>query len=176
MSQQQIFLEDEAATLEFGKQLAQATFVEPLAADNDLVPGRGVASIGGVLHLHGDLGAGKTTLARGILRGYGYLGAVKSPTYTLVEPYEFDRCQIIHIDFYRLSSAEEVEYLGIEDYFAATNLCLIEWAEKGLKLIPAADLKIEIESDGTGRLLKCQNKSAKGALIAKRLWAACRNL
>lgn len=174
MSHNQIHLKDEKATLQFGKRLARATFadtsVDKSGTDDDLLADRGVASIGGVIHLHGELGAGKTTLTRGIMRGYGFTGAVKSPTYTLVEPYEFERCHIYHFDLYRLADPREVEYLGIEDYFSESNLCIIEWAEKGFALIPPADLKITIEMDGTGRLLICQSPSAKGAMIAKRLW------
>ncbi len=170
MTQHQIQLKDEAATLDFGRRLAVATFVDPLQLQSQPEPGLGVASLGGVIHLHGDLGAGKTTLTRGIMRGYGYSGAVKSPTYTLVEPYEFERCHIYHFDLYRLADPEEVEYLGTEDYFSEANLCIIEWAEKGSGLIPPADLKIEIDIEGTGRLLKCQSNSDKGEEIAKRLW------
>ncbi len=184
-SEYQIHLEDEAATLRFGAALAQATFSDPenAPADNarvdnarvdnarvDIVEGIGVPTIGGIIHLHGDLGAGKTTLARGLMRGYGHRGAVKSPTYTIVEPYEFERCCIYHFDLYRLLDPEEVEYLGADDYFNRANLCLIEWAENGVGIVPAADLKIEIESAGTGRLLKCQSLTDKGAIIAKRLW------
>lgn len=173
-STQKIHLEDEAATIEFGRRLARATFVDPAAADEEIKT-QTVSSIGGVLHLHGDLGAGKTTLSRGILRGYGYQGAVKSPTYTLVEPYEFETCQIYHFDFYRLADPGEVEYLGVDDYFADPNLCLIEWPENGGEIIPPADLDIRIEQDGTGRLLICQTLTNKGEQIAKRLWPSGRN-
>ncbi|HAJ75889.1 MAG TPA: tRNA (adenosine(37)-N6)-threonylcarbamoyltransferase complex ATPase subunit type 1 TsaE, partial [Gammaproteobacteria bacterium] len=113
MSEFHTLLTDEEATIDFGKRLAAATF----CPENNckLVPesGVGVPSTGGVLHLLGDLGAGKTTLTRGIMRGYGYSGAVKSPTYTLVEPYEFAQCRIYHFDLYRLSDPQEVNYLGI---------------------------------------------------------------
>ncbi len=170
MSHNQLHLKDEAATLQIGKRLARATFAEPSETDHDLLADCGVASTGGVIHLHGELGAGKTTLTRGIMRGYGYTGAVKSPTYTLVEPYEFEHCHIYHFDLYRLVDPREIEYLGAEDYFSESNLCIIEWAERGLAAIPPADLKITIEMDGTGRLLNCQSASAKGAMIAKRLW------
>lgn len=170
MSNYQIQLEDEAATLRFGSELARATFSDPTTDSTDIAEGTGVPTIGGVIHLHGDLGAGKTTLTRGLMRGYGYRGAVKSPTYTIVEPYEFERCRIYHFDLYRLLDPEEVEYLGAEDYFSPSNLCLVEWAEKGVGIVPDADLRIDIESDGTGRLLKCQSMSDKGAKIAKRLW------
>ena len=122
------------------------------------------------MHLLGELGAGKTTLTRGILRGYGYEGAVKSPTYTLVEPYQFDQCHIYHFDFYRLTNPEEVDYLGIEDHFLDTNLCVIEWADKVADAIPPADLIILLQTDGAGRRLHCQTNSEKGEVIAKRLW------
>ncbi len=176
MSVNQIFLRNEAATLKFGSELARATFRDPEFDEADILDGIGVPSIGGTVYLHGDLGAGKTTLSRGLMRGYGYKGAVKSPTYTLVEPYEFEQCRLYHFDLYRLADPGEVEYLGVETYFSDTNLCIIEWAEKGFGTIPAADLKIDIEVEGTGRLLVCQSLSEKGATIVKRLWPTGRNL
>lgn len=170
MSNYQLQLEDEAATLKFGSALAKATFSDSTVDVDDIGEGVGVPTIGGIIHLHGDLGAGKTTLVRGLMRAFGYQGAVKSPTYTIVEPYEFESCRIYHFDLYRLVDPEEVEYLGTEQYFSPSNLCLVEWAEKGSGIVPNADLRIDIESEGTGRLLKCQSLSDKGAIIAKRLW------
>lgn len=152
------YLADEAATLAFGRKLALAT------------------SLGGIIYLRGDLGAGKTTLARGILRGYGYEGAVKSPTYTLVEPYEFDQCHIYHFDLYRLADPEEVEFLGSEDYFQAPNLCIVEWPERGSGFLPPADLQISLETEADGRGLRCRVYTGKGRNIAQRLWPGGRNL
>ena len=170
MSIQQIKLVDEDATLEFGARLARATFADSGTDTSAIEAGKGTATLGGIIYLHGDLGAGKTTLTRGLMRGYGHKGAVKSPTYTLVEPYEFEQCHIYHFDLYRLADPEEVEYLGIDDYFSEANLCLIEWAEQGKGLLPPADIDIEIAIDGTARLLSCQSLSPKGEKIAKRLW------
>jgi len=168
-SEHQTTLKDEAATLEFGAQLAAATFqqanVGALRSG-----GKGIPHLGGMIYLQGDLGAGKTTLSRGFMRAFGYTGAVKSPTYTLVEPYEFELCNIYHFDLYRLADPEEVAYLGTDEYFAKPNLCLVEWAEKGAKWLPGADLVIDIADQGTGRRLTCQSLTEKGAIIAKRLW------
>lgn len=169
-TEHQIDLEDEAATLEFGGRLAAATFREPGAITDTVPAGKGVPHLGGTIFLQGDLGAGKTTLSRGFMRAFGYTGAVKSPTYTLVEPYEFELCNIYHFDLYRLADPEEVAYLGTDEYFADSNLCLIEWAEKGAKWLPAADLVIDIADKATGRRLTCQSLTDKGTIIAKRLW------
>ena len=169
-SKQQIVLEDEAATLEFGARLATATFQTEKRGDIDLPPREGIPHLGGMIYLQGDLGAGKTTLTRGFMRAFGYTGAVKSPTYTLVEPYEFKLCNIYHFDLYRLADPQEVAYLGTDEYFAESNLCLVEWAEKGAKWLPAADLVIDMADQGTGRRLACQSLTEKGAIIAKRLW------
>ncbi len=169
-SEHEIDLEDEAATLEFGGRLAVATFREPNPGGEPVPEAEGVPHLGGTIYLQGDLGAGKTTLSRGFMRAFGYAGAVKSPTYTLVEPYEFALCNIYHFDLYRLADPEEVAYLGTDEYFADSNLCLIEWAEKGANWLPAADLVIEIADRGTGRRLTCQSLSDKGGIIAKRLW------
>lgn len=175
-------LANEEATLEFGARLARATFLqEPSSSaetgstDGDTdYSNSGQSSLGAVIHLQGDLGAGKTTLTRGILRGYGYAGAVKSPTYTLVEPYEFDLCNIYHFDLYRLADAEEVSYLGADEYFLDRNLCVVEWPEKGADFIPSPDLTIVLQGTGTARHLSCQTKTEKGQTIAKRLWGSGR--
>ena len=170
MTEYQTLLDDEGATIEFGRRLAIATFSHPWNLQEVIAENQGVPTLGGRVHLLGELGAGKTTLTRGILRGYGYEGAVKSPTYTLVEPYQFDQCHIYHFDFYRLTNPEEVDYLGIEDHFLDTNLCVIEWADKVADAIPPADLIILLQTDGAGRRLHCQTNSEKGEVIAKRLW------
>jgi tRNA threonylcarbamoyladenosine biosynthesis protein TsaE len=99
---------------------------------------------GGVVYLTGDLGAGKTTLVRGLLRAFGYQGRVKSPTFGLIENYDIDGFEIHHLDLYRLGHGEEILYLGLEDLVTDSSLLLVEWAEKGEGWLPAADWVIEI--------------------------------
>lgn len=169
-SQYQIVLDDEAATLRFAARLAAATFQNQDQKSDDVSQAQGIPHLGGMIYLQGDLGAGKTTLTRGFMRAFGYTGAVKSPTYTLVEPYEFELCNIYHFDLYRLADPEEVAYLGTDAYFDKSNLCLVEWAEKGAQWLPGADLLINMADEGTGRRLTCQSLTEKGAIIAERLW------
>ncbi|ASJ25406.1 tRNA (adenosine(37)-N6)-threonylcarbamoyltransferase complex ATPase subunit type 1 TsaE [Laribacter hongkongensis] len=126
-------LADEAATLAFGEALASR-----------LVPGMTV-------FLEGDLGAGKTTLTRGILRGFGHAGRVKSPTYALVESYELPQLAVHHFDLYRFADPEEWVDAGFRDLFDAGSLALIEWPEKALALLPAPDLTLTLRPDGPGR-------------------------
>ena len=106
---------------------------------------------GGVIFLGGDLGAGKTTFSRGVLRALGYQGAVKSPTYTLMEPYQVSGIDVYHCDFYRLSAPDELEYLGLRDFAGGGSLWLIEWPERGAGCLPPADLSVLLRVDGQGR-------------------------
>ena len=149
-----LFLEGESDTEQLGRELAKQ-----VAAS-----GRGLT-----VFLEGDLGMGKTTLSRGVMRGLGHEGAVKSPTYTLVEPYEDLRPMAYHFDLYRLGDPEELEYMGIRDYFAGQSLCLIEWPERGKGLLPGADLEIRLEREGDGRSVTLKAGSEQGAALLSQL-------
>lgn len=104
-----------------------------------------------VIFLEGPLGAGKTTLARAFLRGLGHTGAVRSPTYTLVESYPFDRFDVHHLDLYRVADPDELEFLGVRDLAASDAIWLVEWAERGADRLPAPDHVIRIAFEGAGR-------------------------
>lgn len=106
---------------------------------------------GGVVFLSGELGAGKTTLSRALLRAFGHTGAVRSPTYTLVEPYEIDGRPIYHLDLYRIADAGELEFLGLRDWLLPGRLLLVEWPERGQGFLPAPDLHLRLDYDGDGR-------------------------
>ena len=119
----------------------------------------------GVIYLKGELGTGKTTLVRGLLRGLGHEGAVKSPTFSLVEPYTVNGVHIYHFDLYRLSDPEELEFMGLRDYFSAESLCLIEWPQQGGDRVPPADVLIELEHAGPSRDLQISALSPHGEVI-----------
>jgi tRNA threonylcarbamoyladenosine biosynthesis protein TsaE len=128
-----LFLPDEAATLALGRRLFE--LLKP----------------GSLMFLRGTLGAGKTTLVRGLLRAAGHAGAVKSPTFTLVEEYALPALTLYHFDLYRLSSPDELEWFGFRDYLRSDSLCLIEWPERGGDILPAPDLSIQLALDLPGR-------------------------
>ncbi len=145
-----VTLPDEATTLALGASLAAALSRLP-PADARLV-----------IYLVGDLGAGKTTLVRGLLRALGHLGKVKSPTYTLVELYEVSNLHLYHFDFYRLNQPEEYLDAGLDEYFQGSGLCLVEWPDKAAPYLAAADLCIELALDGAGRAARFLPGSGKG--------------
>ncbi|MEJ2760243.1 MAG: tRNA (adenosine(37)-N6)-threonylcarbamoyltransferase complex ATPase subunit type 1 TsaE [Gammaproteobacteria bacterium] len=121
------------------------------------------------LHLQGELGAGKTTLVRGFLRGLGYRGRVKSPTYTLVEPYHIENKTVYHFDLYRISDPEEVEAIGLRDYLDGVSLCLIEWPERAQGLLGEADLTVSIEIRDQGRRVNLIPGSLEGRALVRSL-------
>lgn len=119
-----------------------------------------------VIWLEGELGAGKTTLARGILRGLGHRGRVPSPTYTLVESYQLGDLRLHHLDLYRLADPEELEYLGLADLCDGCSVLLVEWPERGAGLLPEADVRLRIRHAGQGRVLTLHPQSDVGRKIA----------
>ncbi len=149
------YLPDEDATRALGGALARA-----------LRPGL-------VIHLHGDLGAGKTALTRALLHAAGHQGAVKSPTYTLSEPYRISLggqpVELIHYDLYRMASPEEFLDAGFREDFNGHNICIVEWPEKGEPVLPPPDVNVLLEVSGLGRTVELQALSDLGLLCLERL-------
>jgi tRNA threonylcarbamoyladenosine biosynthesis protein TsaE len=145
-------LPDEAATLALGAALAAAIARERPA--------------GMVIWLEGDLGAGKTTLVRGLLRAAGESGPVKSPTYALLEVHVVSGLNFYHFDFYRFNQAEEYLDAGLDEYFSGSGICLVEWPDKAAPYLPAADMRIELRAEhgagGEGRIARIEAVSARG--------------
>lgn len=156
MRKLEYLLSNEADTVAVGENLAKVL----LAQDKQQAL---------VVYLNGDLGAGKTTLSRGFVRGMGHKGNVKSPTYTLVEPYELTPWQVFHFDLYRLADPEELEYMGIRDYFNDNCCCFIEWPEKGAGLLANADIIINIVYQDEQRLIDLQANSPRGDMVLQAL-------
>jgi len=124
-----------------------------------------------IVFLRGNLGAGKTTLARAMLRGLGVQGPVRSPTYTLVERYPLDSGEAVHMDLYRLADPGELDFLGLDDLHAEAGLWLVEWPERGEGALPACDVVLELSVDGDGRrarMLPCSGRGADWAAAVKR--------
>ncbi|EXF95164.1 ATPase [Pseudomonas fluorescens HK44] len=144
MSEVTLYLANEDAMVTLGNRIAKVTEGH------------------GIIFLDGDLGAGKTTLSRGIIRGLGHVGSVKSPTFTLVEPYEIGDIRAFHFDLYRLVDPEELEFLGIRDYLEDDALCLIEWPQKGAGFLPKPDLTITISPHDSGRSLNLSPQGLRG--------------
>lgn len=148
------FLPDETATLHFAARIAHC-----LPSHQSFV-----------LYLQGDLGTGKTTLTRGILRAWGEQGAVRSPTYGLIAEYDTPRGRALHLDLYRLRAPEELAALGLADYLPDTRLWLIEWPEQAIGArLPPADARLRIEVDASGRRLHGSSGSEAGRLLFDRL-------
>lgn len=122
-----------------------------------------------LIYLTGDLGAGKTTLTRGFLRGLGYAGAVKSPTYTLIEPYEIGTRRCYHLDLYRLADPDEIEYLGLRDLLQEEAVLLVEWPERGTGVLPVPDLMIRIRYREAGRELALEAQTGAGEVMLEKL-------
>ena len=147
----QVQLDNEEAQVAFGEALGRA------------LQGRGR------IYLEGDLGAGKTTLTRGVLRAYGHLGAVKSPTYTLVEPYELDDQRIYHLDLYRLADPEELEFIGGRDVLSDEAICIIEWPSRGEGWLPAPDIRLSLAVADQGRQVTLTSHNEHGERVLNRL-------
>ena len=143
-------LKNETALLAFGEKLAKQ-FTDYLNSEHNQ---------GLVVYLEGELGAGKTTLTRSIVQAFGHQGNVKSPTYTLVEEYQLAPYTIYHFDLYRLADPEELEFMGIRDYFRSNTLCLLEWPSRGEGMIPTADIIIHIQYAAEGRTIEVKINSA----------------
>ena len=151
-------LRDADATAQLGAALSRA--LGPVSA----CPAEGVR-----LHLRGPLGAGKTSLARGLLRAMGVTGHVRSPSYTLIETYEAQGWQIVHYDLYRLGGGEELELLGAREHLAAGHLCCIEWPERAGGWLPAAHLEVDLGYEHGGRKARIQAHATFGRRWLERL-------
>jgi tRNA threonylcarbamoyladenosine biosynthesis protein TsaE len=150
-AQRSIFLPDETATLDLGQRLAA------------------VVAPGLYLALSGELGSGKTTLVRGLLRGLGYAGKVKSPTYTLVEFYNLSKLDLYHFDLYRFNDPQEWLDAGFRDYFQPGNLCVVEWPERAQELLPTADLQVALNEESGARRARILAKTEYGIHCLERL-------
>jgi tRNA threonylcarbamoyladenosine biosynthesis protein TsaE len=159
-----MFLAAAADTEDLGGRLADALMAAHGSAPKDSE--HSPRAIDGLVFLSGELGAGKTTVVRGLVHRLGFRGPVKSPTYTLVEPYVSGELRVYHFDLYRLGDPEELEYLGARDYFAERALCLMEWPERAAGWLPPPDLHLHLAVQGEGRQARVEAVSDLGRRLA----------